>query len=260
MPELPEVEAVCRRLRDQALGAQIGDAKILRPSICRPQSADEIEQVCRGRQIEAVERRGKNITIRLSRGDALQVHLRMTGNLYTIPDARFLTTAVRAVLRLRDGRGVVFDDPRALGTLHLNRPVAGIGVEPLSLAFTPDSLRTTSRQPVKVFLLDQRHVCGLGNIYVAEALFGAGIDPATPAAKLNAKRRERLHSAIVRVLNDAVHSAYSVYTAPGRLEEAEGQQLLVYGREGEPCRKCGRAIRRKIQAGRSTYFCAGCQR
>ncbi|MBM3784899.1 MAG: bifunctional DNA-formamidopyrimidine glycosylase/DNA-(apurinic or apyrimidinic site) lyase [Acidobacteria bacterium] len=259
MPELPEVEAVCRRLCEQALGSVIRELRVLRPSITRPQPAHDVERLCAGRRVAAVERAGKNIAIRLDDGQTVNVHLRMTGNLYVIPDARFLTTAIRAVFILADGRGIVFEDPRALGTLHANRPVTGLGVEPLSPDFTPDSLRTTNRQSAKVFLLDQHHVCGLGNIYVAEALFLAGIDPRRPMAKLTRARRERLHSSIVRVLNDAVHSAYSGYTAPGRLEPAEGEQLKVYGREGEPCRSCGRAIRRIVQAGRSTYFCPGCQ-
>ena len=260
MPELPEVEAVCRRLREEALGAKIRRLEIRRPLICRPESAEEIEAAARNRKIDSIERRGKHILLGLSGGSTLYVHLRMTGNLYVIPDYRFAPVSARALFELGDSRAIVFDDPRALGKLTRNADLEHLGIEPLTPAFTAEKLKemlSSTRQPAKTFLMDQRRIAGLGNIYAAEALFHAKQDPRKPIAP---KKAPAMYSAIVGVLADAVHSAYSTYSKPGHLLEAEEQKLMVYGREGEPCRVCGRAIRRIPQGGRSTYFCAGCQK
>jgi formamidopyrimidine-DNA glycosylase len=258
VPELPEVEAVCRRLREEALGAGIRRLEVRRASICKPDRAEDIEAAARGRKIESAARRGKHILVNLSGGITLYVHLRMTGNLYAIPDYRFAPHTARAIFELHDNRALVFDDPRALGKLTLQARLDQLGVEPLTPAFTAEKLKEMlTRQPAKTFLMDQRHVAGLGNIYAAEAMFHARQDPRKPIAP---KKVAAMHASIVGVLADAVHSAYSTYSKPGHLLAAEEQKLMVYGREGEPCRVCGRAIRRIPQGGRSTYFCAGCQR
>ena len=260
MPELPEVEAVCRRLREEALDAIIRRLEVRRASICKPNNADDIEAVARNRKIVSIARRGKHILLGLNGGTTLYVHLRMTGNLYVIPDYRFAPVSARALFELADNRAIVFDDPRALGKLTLNAKLDQLGIEPLTAAFTAEKLKemlANTRQPAKTFLMDQRHIAGLGNIYAAEALFHAKQDPRKPIAP---KKAAAMHSAIVGVLADAVHSAYSTYSKPGHLLAAEEQKLMVYGREGEPCRVCGRAIRRIPQGGRSTYFCAGCQK
>lgn len=184
----------------------------------------------------------------------------MTGNLYVIPDYRFAPVSARALFQITDNRAIVFDDPRALGRLTLSAKLSQLGIEPLTPSFTVEKLKdmlVQSRQPAKTFLMDQRRVAGLGNIYAAEALFRAGQDP---RKAIGPRKAPILHAAIVGVLADAVHSAYSTYSKPGHLLAAEEQKLMVYGREGEPCRVCGRAIRRIPQGGRSTYFCAGCQK
>ncbi|MBM3755180.1 MAG: bifunctional DNA-formamidopyrimidine glycosylase/DNA-(apurinic or apyrimidinic site) lyase [Acidobacteria bacterium] len=260
MPELPEVEAVCRRLREEAQGATIRRLVIRRASICKPGNAEDIEAAARNRKLRSIERRGKHILLGLNSGTTLYVHLRMTGNLYVIPDYRFAPLSARALFELRDNRAIVFDDPRALGKITLSSKLEQLGVEPLTPAFSAEKLKemlSQSRQPAKTFLMDQRHIAGLGNIYAAEALFKAGQDPRKSIAT---KRAGAMYSSIVAVLADAVHSAYSTYSKPGHLLAAEEQKLMVYGREGEPCRVCGRAIRRIPQGGRSTYFCAGCQK
>ncbi len=263
MPELPEVEAVCRKLRRDLRGARIRRARLLRASDPR------LERRLRGRRIETVERRGKNVLIRLGRDSVLRVHLRMTGNLYALPAAANLPGTARAWFELADGRALVFDDPRALGRIELLSEAeleslsASLGPEPLSAAFTAAYLRAAaarSRQAIKLFLLDQSKIAGLGNIYAAEALHRAGVHPARPANGLGRKRLERLHGAIVAVLELAVQSACNAYEGPGRYNSAETFPVAVYGREGLPCPECGRRVRRILQAGRSTYYCPGCQR
>ena len=268
MPELPEVEAVCRKLRGEALGAVVVNAQFARPGIARPQSVKRIARLVIGQRIEAVRRRGKNIFLDLEGGHSLHVHLRMTGNLHVIPDRRFRSAGARAWFEFEDGRALLYDDPRALGRIHVHKTadlpaVVDTGVEPLDPAFSVIRLRelaTRSSQPVKIFLMDQRKIAGLGNIYAAEALFEARIHPRRPARSLSASRLSRLHGAIVGILNRAVQSAVTAYMLPGRFQEAESFPVQVYGREGEPCGVCERNIRRIQQGGRSTYFCPGCQK
>ncbi len=269
MPELPEVEAVCRRLRKQALGAEIAAFQAQRPSVASPQTPDDIARATDGARLRAVRRRGKNILIDLTGGSTLRVHLRMTGDLYVIPDVRFRPVTARAWFELSDGRALIFDDSRALGKIHayptpeIENVLGHLGIEPLSKAFRPETLIDAARKshkPVKLLLMDQTIIAGLGNIYAAEALFHAGIDPRLPANRIRAARLRRLHAEIVRVLRTAVQSASIAYMSPGRFSEAESFPLAVYDREGENCGICGRRIRRIPQGGRSTYFCPGCQR
>ncbi len=256
MPELPEVEAVCRRLRRDALHAEIASARILRPSVTRPQLARTVETRAAGRTIDAIRRRGKNILIDLSGGEILHIHLRMTGDLSVIPDARFRSASTRAVFEFSGGRALVFDDPRALGKVWIGEDRLGeIGMEPLDPSFTAEAfthLARKSRQPAKLFLLNQKHVAGIGNIYAAEALFRARIDPRKPIRAIGNARLEALHRAIVEVLSSA---AGEFYNAPGDEFPAD-----VYGREGKPCSRCRTVIRRIPQGGRSTYLCPRCQR
>jgi formamidopyrimidine-DNA glycosylase len=269
MPELPEVEAVCRKLRKHAIGATLVSAHIERRRITAPQDPAEVEALSTGRSIERIDRRGKNILIGLSGGLTMRVHLRMTGNLCVVPDWRLRVAGVSAWFELPDGRGLIFEDTRGLGALTIHDAAAlrklldSLGPEPLSRRFTAAALlRSTAglRQPAKLFLLDQRRVAGLGNIYAAEALFAARINPRAPIGSVGARKLTSLREAIVRILRDAVRSAYSAYSRPGGFQEAEDFPLLVYGREAEDCLRCGAAIRRIAQGGRSTYYCPKCQR
>ena len=269
MPELPEVEAVCRKLRPHVKGRTVLAMRVLRPGIVAPQAPEFVEAAVGGHSILDVRRRGKNILLMLSEDSALHVHLRMTGNLYIAHDARLRPAACRAYLELDSGKAVFYDDPRAIGRIRFLRGpevdslMASIGPEPLSRAFTPQAFIAAarpSRQPAKLFLMDQRHIAGLGNLYAAEALFEARVNPQRPIGKLSRGKLEGLHAAIVAVLSDAVKSACAGYSNPQHTGEAEWYPVAVYGREGEPCRKCGRRIRRIAQGGRSTYFCPGCQK
>ena len=269
MPELPEVEAVCRKLRQHAIGATIVSAHIERRRITTPQDPATVEALSTGRSIEKIDRRGKNILVQLSAGLTMRVHLRMTGNLYVVPDWRLRVAGVSAWFELQDGRALVFEDTRGLGalTIHddadLSSLLDGLGPEPLSRQFTAEAfIRSTaeSRQPAKLFLMDQRRVAGLGNIYVAEALFAARINPRAPIGSVSRRKLSSLREAIVRILQDAVRSAVRAYSRPGGFQEAEDFPLMVYGREAERCLRCGKAIRRITQGGRSTYYCPKCQR
>lgn len=268
MPELPEAEAVTRRLRKQALGATIAWAHVERKLSIGDQTPDMIMSRTLFARILTVERRAKQILIDLSTGYTIRVHLGMTGDLYKIPDCRLRPLTARVWLELATGEAIVFDDPRVFGRFNvythpeLDIVMDGLGVEPLSNSFTAGHLAKlvqNSKLPVKVFLMDQTKVAGLGNIYAAEALFRAGIHPARKAGSLRPIRIERLRDAIVSVLKEAVRSAAIAYSKPGRFREGEAFQPDVYGREGERCNRCGRKIRRIVQAGRSTYFCPGCQ-
>jgi formamidopyrimidine-DNA glycosylase len=263
MPELPEVEAICRKLRRQLRGAEIVSACVLRCGDPR------LEAAVPGRKVLKIFRRGKNILIELSGGLTIRAHMRMTGNLYVIPDGRFRPASTRLYFELVGGRGLIFDDPRALGRVDLHDTalvselLSRLGPEPLSPAFTPESFICAtqhSRQPAKLFLMDQHHVAGLGNIYAAEALFRARINPAKPINRVRRNKLRALHRAIVGVLEDAVQSACIAYSGPGHFEEGESFPLAVYGREGDPCLRCRRKVRRFVQGGRSTYYCPGCQR
>jgi formamidopyrimidine-DNA glycosylase len=224
--------------------------------VSRPQLPRTIEKHAAGHTIDAIRRLGKNILIDLNGGEVLHIHLRMTGDLRVIPDARFRSASTRAVFEFTDGRALVFDDPRALGKLWIGEERLGeIGMEPLDGSFTAEafeSLAQKSKQPVKLFLLDQRHVAGIGNIYAAEALFRAKIDPRKLTGSISKAKRAALHAAIVEVLRSAVGESYN---APGDEFPSD-----VYGREGEACRRCKALIRRIPQGGRSTYFCPRCQR
>jgi formamidopyrimidine-DNA glycosylase len=265
MPELPEVEAIVRKLRKDAVGALIRRAEVLRPRAVHPQKpADAVH--AEGGKILRVDRRGKNILIPLSNHYWLRTHLGMTGNLYVIPDARMHTKGVRVLFALKDRRALVLDDFRILGRVNVwtEEQVAkldtALGVEPLSRKFTIDYLAdaaSRSKKPAKIFLMDQQHVAGLGNIYAAEALFVARINPKQAMNRVRREKLEALHGAIVEVLKKAIRVTTKAYKKPGYFEEAD---FWVYGRKGEPCKRCGTKIKKMDQAGRSTYYCPKCQR
>jgi formamidopyrimidine-DNA glycosylase len=262
VPELPEVEAVVRRLLRAAPWAAVTACGQFRPT-----TAQGLRRTV-GRTLLAAERRGKNILLRLS-GDAfLRVHLKMTGNLTVIPDARLRASTVRAWLALDDGRALVLDDPRALGRLSFHKSseepalLQDLGPEPFSEAFTPAHLLAVARntaKPVKLLLMEQKAVVGLGNIYAAEALFQARIHPAKSSREISSRKLRALHAAIRDVLALAMNSAGAAYEKPGGFSESEVYPVAVYGREGEPCPRCGCPVRRIPQDGRSTYYCPKCQ-
>ncbi|HET7564251.1 MAG TPA: bifunctional DNA-formamidopyrimidine glycosylase/DNA-(apurinic or apyrimidinic site) lyase [Gemmatimonadaceae bacterium] len=258
MPELPEVERAARVLERAVRGKTIVALRVLHPSLARRLPLERLAQL-RGRTIERVERRGKHQLLHLDNGMVLHAHFRMTGD-WMIghahdPDERF----TRAVLEFSDGTRVSLVDSRALATLTVHFsgevPLPPLGPEPFSTAFTSEWLRHAlerRRGAIKLSLLDQRVVAGLGNIYAAEALWLARISPRAIAARLGPERRDRLVRAIRDVLRRAPAARYT--------ERDAGARWRVYDREGKPCRRCGTPIARIVQGGRSTYFCPTCQR
>jgi formamidopyrimidine-DNA glycosylase len=269
MPELPEVEAVRRRLQRECLGARIEAVTVQRPGSLAPQSPESLRRVCHGSTIIEADRRAKHLFLHLDNGHSMHIHLRMTGNVYVLPDHRLRPARARVIFALADGRALIFDDPRCLGRVHVHRTAAladalpPLGPEPLEGAFSRrffvDSARA-SRSPAKLFLMDQSKVAGLGNIYAAEALYEARIDPRKPIGSISVRRLGALHEAIRNVLHVAIPCCERAYSKPGQFIEADEYPMAVYGREGLPCPRCATPVARIPQGGRSTYFCPRCQR
>jgi len=259
MPELPEVEYAAHVLRAAVIGRTIRNVRVLHPAQRRRLPSRDVARV-RGAQITTVERRGKHQLISLSTGDTLLVHFRMTGD-WRVHRARDdAPRYARVVLELDGDVHVSLVDPRALSTVTLHRdgsdslPVLGPdAVDPTVRVETFGAALSRRRVAIKVALLDQRVLAGVGNIYAAEALWLARINPRAIASSLTRARQQRLLDAVRSVLAKAQRSA-------GRYRDAGVGRFEVYDRERLPCSRCGRAIRRIVQAGRSTYFCPHCQR
>lgn len=269
MPELPEVEAVTRRVQRLAAGARIVSVGLYRTGVTAPQSPGKVKRGARGRRIEETVRRGKNVLVHLEGGLVLRVHLRMTGNLTVIPDRSLRPVTARAWFDFDDGRALILDDPRALGRVTVHRRselpamLGDLGPEPFSPEFTPDALARAarrSRKPIKLLLMDQQAVVGLGNVYAAEVLFQTGIHPGRKSCRISLEKLHSLHGAIVDTLALAIDSAVKAYELPGGFSEDEIFPVAVYGREGESCLRCRGVVRRMKQGGRSTYYCPGCQK
>lgn len=268
MPELPEAEYMVRRLRECAPAAAIVKARILRESVVAPPGGAVFARRSRG-HIAGYERRAKNVLIHLETGWTLRVQLGMTGHVYCIPDARRLPRFTRVAWTLDSGAALVFEDARAFGcvaphpTSELPAVLAVYGPEPLDPRFRWRDLHAAARglrQPVKPFLMDQRRIAGLGNIWAAEALFAAGIHPARPVDTLAEAHWRSLYRAIRSTLRRAIANTFKVTAAPEEFPEADLLRVSVYGRAGAPCRRCRQLIVRQLQAARATYFCPSCQR
>jgi formamidopyrimidine-DNA glycosylase len=267
MPELPEVEAVVRRFNESAAGATVHSVKIERPGSIAPQQPAQFKSL-HGETFLKSRRRAKYIFLCFSNQLTVSVHLRMTGNLYVLPDYNFRPHHTRLWFRLSDNRAIIFEDSRALGRVHLvsdddvARIESSLGPEPLEPTFTPQVLQQilkASPTPIKPFLMDQARIAGIGNIYASEALWHARIHPSTPANALPQSRQKALHAAIQKVLRHAVNSAYAEYTQPGSVSTSESLDIAAYARAGDPCPRCNTPIERIVQSSRSTFFCPHCQ-
>ncbi len=274
MPELPEVETIRRRLAPVLEGATIERAEIVDPRLTRPIDPGVVAGALVGERIVALERRGKYLLWRLSSGRTLVVHLRMTGSLRHTADGELPQDAYRrATLALDTGAAVGYRDVRRFGTWELLeedhlRPYldARLGPEPLVASFSASrlaSLAAGRTTPVKAFLLDQRRIAGVGNIYADEALWRAQIHPLRPAGELAADEIALLHRALRAVLRKGIERQGSTlrdYVTPDGDGGAMQHEFHAYGRLGEPCDRCGRPIERIVVAGRGTWFCPHCQR
>jgi formamidopyrimidine-DNA glycosylase len=270
VPELPEVETIARGLANAIVGKTIDSATVLLPRVVSPDPERFVRELP-GERIDAVGRRGKFVVLSLASRRQLVVHLRMTGRLIvqgagaTIPEPY-----TNVLLRFHDGSRLCFADVRTFGRMRLVEPeenwAAEVGVEPLSSDFSFERFSTLLRgrsTPVKVFLLDQRRVAGIGNIYACEALWDARIRPNRPAGSLSKPASRRLHSSIQDVLRRAIEmrgTSVDDYVDAEGLRGGFQNVLSVYGRDGKDCPRCTRPIVRTVIAQRGTWWCRSCQK
>lgn len=261
MPELPEVEYAAGRLRAAVLGHTIARAEALHPSQ-RRHLTPAAARALAGRTIERIDRRAKVQLLHLDNGAVIEVHFRMTGDWEFTPVAEAPPRHERVRFETREGTRVSLVDSRAFCVVTVHAPgtftAIDAGPEPLGDDFTVEAFRAalaTRRAPIKPTLLDQKLVAGVGNIYASEACWEARIHPATPANRLSAVRVARLRDAVRHVLTTAPTGRYWAQEGV-----SEHEIWRVYGRDGEPCRRCGSVIVRSVQAGRSTFHCRRCQR
>ena len=274
MPELPEVETVRRRLAPVLEGATIERVEIADPRLTRPVDPDIVAGQLAGESVVGLDRRGKYLLWRLASGRTLVVHLRMTGSFRHAPTGELPDDAHRrATLTLDTGAEVAYRDVRRFGTWelldqdHLTPYIAArLGPEPLASSFSAARLGTLMagrRAPMKAFLLDQRRLAGIGNIYADEALWRARIHPLRPTGELDPDEVARLHRSLRAALRRGVElqgSTLRDYVTPDGDGGGMQHEFHVYGRLGEPCDRCGRPIERIVVGGRGTWFCPRCQR
>lgn len=293
MPELPEVETVCRGLADALIGRRLKNVVTRRPDLRFP-FPDDFGARLKGRKIESLERRAKYLIATLDGGESLIMHLGMTGRFtimrgearrelanYVYGDARDAHHD-HVEFETREGTRIIYNDARRFGYMLLvdtktrsEHPLfRGLGPEPLSAGLTADYLASRAagkKVNLKAFLMDQRVVAGLGNIYVSEALFRAALSPNRPARSLADRsgrpneRALRLVPAIKSVLEDAIAAGGSTLKDYRHADGTRGafqEAFSVYDRGGAECLtpKCGGKVRRIVQTGRATFYCPRCQR
>ncbi len=269
MPELPEVETIVRDLRQQLPGKRIERVELTERRVLRT-SPQRLALALEGATVNAVERYGKNILIRVTHGRPLfwWIHLGMTGRLTCEPAARRRRRHTHAVFVLDCGDELRYTDMRQFGRMAVSGKwpsgLRDLGPDPLEISERDFVAALRARHArVKALLLDQRFLRGVGNIYADESLFRAGIHPAALGSRISAARAAALHRALQRVLHEAIHGRGSSVRdyVDGRGEAGRFQfEHRVYGRAGEPCLKCGIPLSRATVAGRGTTFCRRCQR
>jgi len=273
MPELPEVETVCRGLEAALKGAVIKNVTLRRKDLRVPFPKGFAETLA-GRRIQKIERRAKYLLFRFDSDDVLIAHLGMSGRFSVEKKApKAFATHDHVVMTLTDGRVAIYNDARRFGLMLLAKKaslaahplLAGLGPEPLSEDFSPAYLKAKlagRKGPVKPVLMDQALVVGVGNIYASEALFLVGLDPRTPAVKA-ALKADALVEAIRKVLGDAIASGGSSLRDFLHVSGEAGyfqHRFNVYGRGGKACFSCHKPIETLRQAGRSSFWCPRCQR
>jgi formamidopyrimidine-DNA glycosylase len=271
MPELPEVETTRRGIRS-ALAGRTVTGFVLREARLRWPVDPALVRDLPGRRVVDVRRRAKYLLVELD-GGTLLAHLGMSGSLRVLPAAAPLLVHDHYDLQLESGHCLRFNDPRRFGSLHWvqgdpgGHPLlAGLGPEPLEAGFDADYLARRARGrrvAIKPFLMDQRIVVGVGNIYASEALFRAGIHPRRAAGRVSHERLGRLVAGVQSVLAEAIRQGGTTLRDYVSADGTPGyfrQQLFVYERAGAACRTCGSPIRQLVQGQRSTYFCPSCQR
>jgi formamidopyrimidine-DNA glycosylase len=286
MPELPEVETIRRQLEPDLNGRVIEVVEVLDPYFTKPELPANFERAVNGREIVDVGRRGKYLMLELDDGMTVVIHLRMTGSLVLLApdgsenpgDARIYATEqgekhLKARFTLDDGGELRFSDPRRFGRGFVANAedldayfASRLGVEPLSDEFTVEAMAamTAGRTgPLKSFLLDQKGVVGVGNIYADEALFRAGLHPLSPGGSMKPEHHAALRDGVVEALErglDLGGASIDDYRDAKGEKGAMQNEFLVHRREGEECVNCGGEIQRIVVGGRSTYFCPACQK
>ncbi len=278
MPELPEVETVRRGLAAVMEGRRLTRVVVRRPDLRFPLPPN-FAAALEGRTVTRVARRAKYLLLELDDGTVAMVHLGMSGRMVIDPEPGDDPAAPRGkhehvTFLCGNGTAIRFSDPRRFGmmdlarieTLDQHRLLCHLGPEPLDVAFDGPMLAARlkgKRTPIKAALLDQRVVAGLGNIYVCEALFAAGLSPRRGAHTVQGVRAARLAATIHAVLEAAIESGGSTFrdhVAPSGEIGYFQHSWRVYGREGEPCTGCQAPVKRMVQSGRSTFYCPTCQR
>jgi formamidopyrimidine-DNA glycosylase len=274
MPELPEVETLRRMLESQVRSRTIVAARRSRTRLHVSSRGGALSALV-GRHIERVERRGKYLLFRLDGDHALLSHLGMSGRwLFFEREPRQALSHVHARLEFSDGARLWFQDPRRFGQLRVlagaqlarDASLARLGRDPLDPPLVGAELAALAHgvtTSVKVMLLDQRKLAGIGNIYASEILHRAGVDPRRRAGALARSEWDAIAVEIPAVLTEAIDrmgTTFSMYRTSNGEPGNFGERLRVYDRAGEPCRRCGTPIRRIVQGQRSTYFCPSCQR
>jgi formamidopyrimidine-DNA glycosylase len=271
MPELPEVETIRRQLAPHLEGRTILRAEILDARWTRPDDPKPVARALRGAVVERLERSGKYLIWCLSGDRYLLVHLRMTGSLLFDPAVDPAHTRVR--MELDGGHRLIYDDPRRFGTGHLVHSAAArdaylgarIGIEPMTPEFTVEHLRALARErraPIKSFVLDQRRIAGVGNIYADEALFRAQIHPLRPAGRLTGAQWAALREAIEESLQAGIDAKGASIDDFRHIDGARGSfqdRFLIHLRAGQECVRCGNTVRKIVVGGRGTYVCERCQ-
>ncbi|WP_411349539.1 DNA-formamidopyrimidine glycosylase [Paenibacillus sp. WLX2291] len=273
MPELPEVETVRRTLNTLIPGKQIERVTVFLPRIVqRPDDPQQFALELQGHTIETVERRGKFLRIIMD-GLVMVSHLRMEGRYGVYPQDEPVEKHTHVIFHFTDGTELRYKDVRQFGTMHLfktgedmeSKPLMQLGKEPLDPDFTTEQfiqIMGKRKTMIKPVLLNQAYVVGIGNIYVDEALFRAGIHPESIAGNLNEEQLIRLHEAIVSTLNDAVaaggSSIKSYVNGQGEMGMFQ-HSLRIYGRKAQPCHECGTLIEKTVVGGRGTHYCPVCQ-
>jgi len=268
MPELPEVETTVRGLERVLLGKRIARVEARRPDLRRALPVDLGHRLT-GSRVVGLRRRAKYGLIDTDRDDTLVFHLGMSGRWRIDPSAT--EKHDHLILETVDGHRLALNDPRRFGSLDLVRtgelgewpPIKALGPEPLGIEAVELKRRLVGRSAaIKLLLLDQRIIAGLGNIYVCEALYRAGIHPSRTGGSVSLARLERLVAAIRDVLTEAIAAGGSTlrdFAGPDGELGYFSKAFAVYDREGQPC-SCGGIVRRMVQGGRSTFYCPRCQR
>lgn len=274
MPELPEVETIRRSLLQRLVGLKIIGVRVRQPYLREKVEVDTLQTQVVGRSISDIERRAKYLLMQLWPEGVLVFHLGMTGRLWLGKPMTQDASHDHLIFHLGPDLELRFHDPRRFGMCFYTTAKAlpehprfqHLGPEPLSPDFCSTYVQERARglwKPVKNFLMDAAVVVGVGNIYASEALYLARVHPKREVGRLWPAQWDRLCGAIKEVLQaaiDAHGTSFSDYVdSEGRRGDFQNQ-LLVYGREGEPCKRDGRPIRRMVQAGRSTFYCVRCQR